>query len=484
MTIQVIKPMPTPPATQSPAGESQPEQGDFFDLIQQAVSGQPNSNPVNNKDLSKISTDKSSKPSKHEHKEHKALDLMALTEQSLANNAMLQTTLTPDLRHSEEQEINPMTQPNVKSQLNPQTQIQAQFQTQLQSELQPQISQQALSQSKGLPKVEKISQSSKAEQSVQPVQPVQPSRPIQPTQPIKPIQPIRITELAQEAQSIQSTQPTQTIMPAQSQQAQSLVNRGGDFKSLLPTNSFTKINASSNSKTEHSSISQTESVKTEGDQKDIKPSQDTQVFQAVQSTSQNNATMSDQQSKIAQSFSALGNMIQSQISATLPNQTPLTVNHLAVDTNSTVDNVAQAKKYDYEMSLEMPSDATDAHLKDAYTANIKIYPPELGNVLAKLKLDKTSAQLVIVTENDRVKNIVEANIPQLREHFQQSNLTLTHIQVQTTSSGSGGQNTGKQQQFAELLSEPGSRAGSGNGQTAQSTKDPQKSGNKIIDTYA
>lgn len=68
--------------------------------------------------------------------------------------------------------------------------------------------------------------------------------------------------------------------------------------------------------------------------------------------------------------------------------------------------------------------------KEVYNAQIKIHPPELGNVIAKLKLDKDGANLTILAENNVVKGIVEANLPALREHFQRADIPLNQIQVQ------------------------------------------------------
>ncbi len=68
--------------------------------------------------------------------------------------------------------------------------------------------------------------------------------------------------------------------------------------------------------------------------------------------------------------------------------------------------------------------------KEVYNAQIKIHPPELGNIIAKLKLDKNGANLTILAENNVVKGIVEANLPALREHFQRADIQLNQIQVQ------------------------------------------------------
>lgn len=75
---------------------------------------------------------------------------------------------------------------------------------------------------------------------------------------------------------------------------------------------------------------------------------------------------------------------------------------------------------------------------DTYTAKIKIYPPELGAVIAKLKINKNNAEVVIVAENNQVKQIVDANLPQLKQHFQNANFNLTDIQVQVSSVESQG----------------------------------------------
>ena len=67
--------------------------------------------------------------------------------------------------------------------------------------------------------------------------------------------------------------------------------------------------------------------------------------------------------------------------------------------------------------------------KELYSAQIKIHPPELGNILAKLKMDKDGANLTILAENNVVKGILEANLPALKEHFQRADIPLNQIQV-------------------------------------------------------
>lgn len=85
----------------------------------------------------------------------------------------------------------------------------------------------------------------------------------------------------------------------------------------------------------------------------------------------------------------------------------------------------------------------DLMMKQAYDAVIKIHPPELGSVTAKLKLNKNSAELVMVADNDRVKEIIQASLPELKQHFHVSEINLTHVEVNTSlgdaKQGSGGE---------------------------------------------
>jgi flagellar hook-length control protein FliK len=149
----------------------------------------------------------------------------------------------------------------------------------------------------------------------------------------------------------------------------------------------------------------------------------TQIF-AADKTAKTNQNDNNQ---YTQALSTLGYMIQE---LTTPTEKPLTQAKLTEPTfNDAKSAVMQANQLaEAPVSIDIMS-ALESVKKDVYTANIKIYPPELGSVIAKLKISKNIAELTLTTENDRVKQIVEANLPALRDHFIRSDLNLVSIDV-------------------------------------------------------
>ncbi len=144
--------------------------------------------------------------------------------------------------------------------------------------------------------------------------------------------------------------------------------------------------------------------------------------------------------------------------------------------------ISRASRPEYELKIDLLPLAAGSMASDVYTANIKIYPPELGSVIAKLKLDKKNAELTIVTENNRVKEVVEANLSQLKQQFQQSdiNLTTIHVEVQTSDARQGQQQQQNPQTSDSKMSSNDSNA-KNNTNKEPATK-PQRL-NSIIDTY-
>jgi flagellar hook-length control protein FliK len=72
----------------------------------------------------------------------------------------------------------------------------------------------------------------------------------------------------------------------------------------------------------------------------------------------------------------------------------------------------------------------DKAWNETLAANIRIYPPELGQVIAKLKMTgKNEATLDITSENSRVRDIIEASLPQLKSQFQQAGINIQTVTV-------------------------------------------------------
>lgn len=134
----------------------------------------------------------------------------------------------------------------------------------------------------------------------------------------------------------------------------------------------------------------------------------------------------------------------------------------ALKTDSTaIQGAATPANAAWEAKVEVQQTVSNAEINLAhYQANIKIYPPELGKVSAKLKMDKNSATLVVTAETKEVKALIETNLAGLREQFSNSNIQLDRIEV-TLADNKGNANTDAnarreaRQEKAEVMMEPG-----------------------------
>lgn len=144
-----------------------------------------------------------------------------------------------------------------------------------------------------------------------------------------------------------------------------------------------------------------------------------------------NAIMQDKPSMVLQE---LGKFINQHTNAALTEVKPVVAAmQPTISYTQTLDKLSQLEP---GMLISKSTIGLGDHSKDIYTANIKIHPPELGEVTATLKIDKNTAQLVLLTENDHVKSIVQSHIVQLKENFNKSDLYLTSVDVQTTNGDS------------------------------------------------
>jgi flagellar hook-length control protein FliK len=174
--------------------------------------------------------------------------------------------------------------------------------------------------------------------------------------------------------------------------------------------------------------------------------------------------------RIMNAFSGMGEFINNQTA------------QLTAKDVSQSSTTSAGTQFDPLRDLKFDITTLDGHLSLSgdYDAQIKIYPPELGNVIAKLKVGVDSTQLVIVTENDHVKQIVESNLAMLKQHFQQADIQLSHIDVQTAQSGGKWQenNQNNQGPFS-----PDQQSGEFNN-SKMAQKEPKTNKNAIVDTYA
>lgn len=138
------------------------------------------------------------------------------------------------------------------------------------------------------------------------------------------------------------------------------------------------------------------------------------------------------QDKPANALQELGKLIN-QHTNVIQDETK-TVNPVARSAASYTQTLDKLSQVEPGMSITKTVAMVGSALKDVYTANIKIHPPELGQVTATLKVDKNTAELVLLTENDHVKAIVQSQLTHLKENFQKADLYLTNVDVQTSHS--------------------------------------------------
>lgn len=146
-----------------------------------------------------------------------------------------------------------------------------------------------------------------------------------------------------------------------------------------------------------------------------------------------------------------------------------------------IKTVDPVKQPEYELTIQLQPEVVGSLKQEVYNANIKIHPPELGAIVAKLKVDKNSAELIMTTENNQLKEIVQANIAQLRENFRQADIHLSNIviNVQTPQSNANtDQHAQRQSQEVAREDEEVKQAKKAN--TAPGTQ----AIDSLIDTYA
>lgn len=156
----------------------------------------------------------------------------------------------------------------------------------------------------------------------------------------------------------------------------------------------------------------------------------------------------------------------------------------ALKTDSTaIQGAATPANAAWEAKVEVQQTVSNAEINLAhYQANIKIYPPELGKVSAKLKMDKNSATLVVTAETKEVKALIETNLAGLREQFANSNIQLDRIEV-TLADNKGNTNTDanarreSKQEKAEGMME------SGEAILRKPSQSKQKQSDNAVDAY-
>jgi flagellar hook-length control protein FliK len=60
---------------------------------------------------------------------------------------------------------------------------------------------------------------------------------------------------------------------------------------------------------------------------------------------------------------------------------------------------------------------------------LNLHPPELGQIQIEISLESNKLSATVITETQVVKELMESNLGQLRQHLAQHNLRLENFQV-------------------------------------------------------
>lgn len=80
-------------------------------------------------------------------------------------------------------------------------------------------------------------------------------------------------------------------------------------------------------------------------------------------------------------------------------------------------------------SIEMNEPSSVELGKMTYNVRLKIYPPDLGRISARLKLDNNRADLFFTAENERVSQILKQHLPDLKEQLNAAMIKVDTLNV-------------------------------------------------------
>jgi flagellar hook-length control protein FliK len=191
--------------------------------------------------------------------------------------------------------------------------------------------------------------------------------------------------------------------------------------------------------------------------------------------------------KVVMSLQQMAEWVQAKVNA----EPALTKGMPQVDTRQTfamlqsetaVGGAATPAKAAFEARVEVNQVMSNAELNlTTYHANIKIYPPELGKITAKMKMDKNEATLEITAENKQVKALLQGHLNTLREQFTSSNIHLNKIEIvladpKEASTANPNGRREKEETGETLASEP-------NETKAPQAKTSKKTSENVVDAY-
>ena len=89
------------------------------------------------------------------------------------------------------------------------------------------------------------------------------------------------------------------------------------------------------------------------------------------------------------------------------------------------------------------------------TITMRLHPAELGELRMEIKVEQDNIKAHIIAQNPQVQDILERNLPRLREVLQQQGMNLAHMQVSVTTDGGGNSQLFQEQFNQRQFENPG-----------------------------
>jgi len=195
--------------------------------------------------------------------------------------------------------------------------------------------------------------------------------------------------------------------------------------------------------------------------------------------------------KVQQNFNQLANTIQHVISTHTgqpPTNNPnTTINYDLKNSDNDKINFENNEQIEPNVILSHNSESIG---RGEYKAWIHIHPPELGRILASIKVSGNNAEIFLQATNQSTRNILHSDLPIIRQSLEKADIQVSQIHLGNFSSEQGqGQGQGQNQQqnnqqteqYFEQNNAPIVKTPNVNKNQTTQAKNPE---GKIIDTYA
>lgn len=115
---------------------------------------------------------------------------------------------------------------------------------------------------------------------------------------------------------------------------------------------------------------------------------------------------------------------------------------------------------------------------ETYNAKLKVYPKDLGEIQAEIKLNPRGTELTLTTEHPEIRQWIESHLQGLRDAFQDANMSLIDVNFAASADSQQRQNDKPEQskQSANTSNEPT--------QKTNAKKESRTEHQALVDTYA